>query len=272
MADRGRARSTCPALTASGGAEDLGAGRRARHAAVDGDLDAGDIGCVIGGEIERGLGDFVGFAHAPERAHAADAGLERRHRVFGLGHRRPDRRLRAAGRHLVDADAARRKLGGHIARHRPDRGLRRRVGRPAGGAEHGMHRTVEDDRGAVVEMRERRLHGEENRREIGADDPIELFRRRVTERCRAADAGIGEDDVEPADLCGGFRKGLFGGGCIGDVEVERHGASPEHLFGGNERFRIAAGDHDLGTLIDEGLGGRKTDAAIAASDQGNLVF
>ncbi|MBA9035130.1 membrane protein implicated in regulation of membrane protease activity [Rhizobium leguminosarum] len=49
----------------SGGAEDLGAGGRAPHAVVDSDLDAGDIGRIIRCQIERCLGDFVGFALRP---------------------------------------------------------------------------------------------------------------------------------------------------------------------------------------------------------------
>lgn len=115
------------------------------------------------------------------------------------------------------------------------------------------------------------MHREENRREIGADDLVELLWRCLAKRRRAADAGIGEDDVELADLSDGFRKRLLRGGGIGDIDLQRQHAGAERLFGSRERFRVTAGDHHLGTLVDEDPGGRKTDAAVSAGNQGDLV-
>ena len=40
--------------------------------------------------------------------------------------------------------------------------------------EHGLHRTIQDDRRAIIQMRRRGLNGEENARQVGANDFFEL--------------------------------------------------------------------------------------------------
>src|SRR4051812_45690510 len=78
-----------------------------RHAAVDGEVDAGDVGAFIGGEERDGRGDLPGQASAAHR----DLRGELRGRLLGLfgGEARRGRQGRGvdgAGAHAIHADPA----------------------------------------------------------------------------------------------------------------------------------------------------------------------
>src|SRR5262249_8971192 len=91
---------------------------------------------------------------------------------------------------------------GHDAGKRANAGLGSAIGGIAGIAEHRDDGAIEDDRGIVVEVGQRRLHREEHRGEIGADDLLEHLARGSPERRGAGDAGIDEQDVVLAELPG----------------------------------------------------------------------
>src|SRR4051812_18196016 len=92
-----------------------------RHAAVDVEGVAGDVGGLVGGEVEDGGGDLGALAEA---AHG-DGGEDRLALLLveGVGHGRLDH----AGRDAVDGDVAARDLGGERLRQADEPSLRGRV-------------------------------------------------------------------------------------------------------------------------------------------------
>ncbi len=121
-------------------------------------------------------------------------------------------------------------------------------------------------------MRQRCLHGEEDRGQIGADDGFELFERGLAERRCAADAGIGEDNVKIAKLFSRFSESFLRGCNIGHVDLQRQHVATKSFDGGGKGLWIAAGNGDLGAFVDEDAGGGKADAAVSAGDDGNFVL
>ena len=130
---------------------------------------------------------------------------------------------------------------------------------------------VENDRGVVVEMRQRGLHGEEHAGEVGADDLFKGLERGGAKRRAARDTGVGEHDVVFAELVGSLRERGFGGGDVGGVGHHRERVWTEFPGGGIEGCLIPPCDDDLGALGHEHSCGRKTDAAVATCNQRRLV-
>jgi hypothetical protein len=95
------------------------------RATVGGDGRAGDVACSVGRQEGDDLGDLLRLGGAVERRGRAELSDELRPgRCRGV-----DR----TGGDGVDADTAAAELGGPVAGHRRKRGLRRAVGRAAGG-------------------------------------------------------------------------------------------------------------------------------------------
>ena len=86
----------------------------------------------------------------------------------------------------------------------------------------------------------------------------------------AGDAGVGEDDVEFAELFADLLEyGLAGLG-VGDVAAEADGFGAEVGEGGVEGLLISAGNGDLSAFLDEETGCGEADAAVASGDKGFL--
>src|SRR5690348_10708003 len=101
---------TSPAADLTRSTEDRRAGGGSGSAAVDEELLPLDMRGVVGGEEQHGPGDMLGFADVAEWRGAADPRFKRLLRFRRCGRGAPDRGADRAGRHDVDADAARRKL------------------------------------------------------------------------------------------------------------------------------------------------------------------
>jgi hypothetical protein len=83
-----------------------------------------------------------------------------------------------------------------------------------------MYRSVKDDAAVVVQQRRSRIHGKECAVEIGVDDVFKGGFLGLANRRGAADAGIGENDVELPEISGqGVEEPLavFGDGDVGAV-------------------------------------------------------
>src|SRR5215468_9153938 len=75
-------------------------------------------------------------------------------------------------------------------------------------------------------MRQRRLHREEHRGDIGLEDLLESFQRGRPEWGVAGNAGIGKEDVELAEFLGRAADGRLGGGGVGYIQVSASAFGP----------------------------------------------
>ena len=93
-----------------------------------------------------------------------------------------------------------------IARAIETAALRGRIGRQAGLAHIVLHRSVEDDACVVVQQRSGGVDGEECAVQVRMDDILERCFVRGAGRRPAANSGIGEDDVQLAEILGKIRE------------------------------------------------------------------
>src|SRR5262249_8834559 len=131
---------------------------------------------------------------------------------------------------------------------------------------------VQDDRGAVRQQRQRLLHREQHALHVDVEDRVvELLSDRAQGR-QLRDAGIGEDNVEPALLP------LDPGEEAIEVAEVRHVSLDAGHIASDLRDRrrrrglTAPGDEDVGAFLHELLRRRETDAAVATRDECDLAF
>jgi hypothetical protein len=91
----------------------------------------------------------------------------------------------------------------------------------------------------------------------------ELLARHILQPARRGPAGVVEQAVEAAERLGrgGDRRGDVG--FLRHVRLHEAGAAAHPFGDGLARFHVAAGQHDLGPVLDEDLDRRFTDAAGA---------
>ena len=146
LGERACARSALAAI-------DRRARGRACCAAIDKDFRALHVRGIVGGQEQHGLGDFLGLAEPAQRDGARDPLVQYALLASAVGAAPFQIGVFAAPGATTltrmprgdSSDAITRAIARTPA-------LAGRIGRVAGIAEHGNHRAVEDDRGAVVQM------------------------------------------------------------------------------------------------------------------------
>src|SRR5258708_35677791 len=88
------------------------------HSAIDGQVDAGDVAAVVGSEEQRGFGDFLTAAHAPQRHLAGDCLLESIDLFLTHSRLAEDRRIDGPGDYGIDAEPAFFEVGVATSRQR----------------------------------------------------------------------------------------------------------------------------------------------------------
>ncbi len=188
-----------------------------------------------------------------EAEHAADAGIvycRSRDKVEEVARWLSEKGRAAlpyhAGRHRVDADAARAEGRGEMLHQRIDGALGGRIGRQRADGGMGGKRRQKNDAAAAAEDRQELLHQEERRADVDGKETVEIRDRGVLDRRRLGDAGIGDEDVQTAagNVTNPLGKGMS---AIGSREV------------GANHVGAAAGLADLG---DDGLGFRRAAAVM----------
>jgi len=125
----------------------------------------------------------------------------------------------------------------------------------------------------VAISRHRLLHGEVDALHVGVEGGVEHRLGCRRQRSEGADAGVGEEHVDPAAaelarrLDHAIEVGEAGG--VGDDAVRRR-AEPRGA--GRDGLRIATDDDDARSLVDEPLCDGQADAAVAAGDERDLAF
>mmetsp|Transcript_5199 Transcript_5199/g.19368 ORF Transcript_5199/g.19368 Transcript_5199/m.19368 type:complete len:476 (-) Transcript_5199:1242-2669(-) len=162
--------------------------------------------------------------------------------------------------HRVDAD-----LPEHAkARHRcdvddapADEGARRRATRPG---QHALAHLLRDEEGAA---------------RVGVHHEVVVVLGDVGEALGGADAGVVDQDVQRADLGLGMGHGGLDADDIGDVQRHDMGVAAAAFDLGAqvlEPLDTAAGQHDTGTGLGQGLGELRAQAAGRTGDQGHAAF
>src|SRR6266403_2520541 len=271
--DRGPTRRSCaPGVSSSLPVPWAVRGLHLCEAAVHRQFRSRDVAAVVGCEKHHGLGDLIGRAEPAERSGACNHLPELPARFRGRHHAFQTGRVDGARAHCVHANAAILQVRCQCPRERAHGGLCGAVDavcrRPFAGADG----RVQDDRGAVRQQRQRLLHREKHALHVDVEDPVvQLLGDRAQGR-KHRDAGIGEDNVEPAllplDLC---EEAI-------EVAEVRHvsldaGHIASDLLDRRRRLRLAApGDEDVGAFLHEPLRRRETDAAVATRDECDFSF
>jgi len=141
---------------------------------VNHDFSACKNGRVIRSQVQNRFRDFIGLAESAEGNGLANPLLQLSLCVFRGRYKGPDRGSSGARGHLVYPDFAWRELRSQISRHGAYTAFCCGIGSESRYPEHGLHRTIQDDRRAIIQMRRRGLNGEENARQVGANDFFEL--------------------------------------------------------------------------------------------------
>ena len=231
---------------------------------------AGDPTSGIGGEEGDGAGDVVRLGHALQRLHAereVPAGLgpgEARH--VGLHH---------PGCNGVHPHAPRPEDQGEVLDQRVDRTLGRRVGRQVPHRRVRRERGGEDDAGALLPDRQQLLDQEVGGTHVDGELRVEVLDRRLFDRGRRGDAGIGDQDVQTVadDLphLGGEPVRPPG---LGQVGPDGFGPPARGLDLVHDRARLggvaAIMDEHLRASRGERQGGGTADAARGAGDERGL--
>jgi hypothetical protein len=114
-------------------------------------------------------------------------------------------------------------------------------------------------------------------REVGAlhvDRELTVEERLVAllDRREEADAGVDEQDVDPAGQLRGLGDDAIDVGELRHVRLDGAAVRAERGLGLLQRLGIAARDDHAGAFAGEGLGGRQADAAVAAGDECDLAL
>ena len=161
------------------------------------DRRAGDVGGLVGGEEQHGVRHVVRRAEAAERHRAL-------HRLDELGRAVPAQRLGhdVAGLDAVDGDAERRELDRRGADQAVDAGLGGGVVAMAraGDARAGDRaRSARCGRSAARASPACGLEREEAAAEVDREHPVPLLDRDVRQQRQGIDAGVLDQDVDPAE-------------------------------------------------------------------------
>ena len=122
----------------------------------------------------------------------------------------------------------------------------------------------------LSDQREQRLNREDDPFDVDVEQKLEVFLGDVAQRGAAADAGIGEQDVDPTKACRRFIQS-FEIGWTGDVTGHGISVRTELRRGGVEFGAAPTGDDDAGALVDEALCCRESDTAASPGNDRRLV-
>src|SRR5439155_13208487 len=86
------------------------------------------------------------------------------------------------------------------------------------------------------------------------------------------DAGVNEEDVDLAEFLRNRRIEAVEVGKFRDIGLNGKDTVADRLDCLVECFLATSGNRDLGAFFRKALGGGKTDAAVAAGDDGDLTF
>ena len=133
-----------------------------------------------------------------------------------------------------------------------------------------MYRSVKDDAAVIIQQRSGCIDGKESAIEVGVDDVLKDGFVGRARRRSAGDAGICEDDVEPAEISGKCCEeplAVFGYGDVCAVAARARSKFGDSFV---QRLLVTAGNGDLGAFRNENAGSGKTDAAVASGDESFL--
>jgi hypothetical protein len=126
--------------------------------------------------------------------------------------------------------------------------------------------SVEDDAGVVAQQRSGGVGSEESAIHVDVDDIFKNCFIRSASRRPAADSGIGEDDVQLAEIPAKIREEPFAvvpHGNVGAIAT-RVGSQFGDCF--IQRLLIPAGNRDYRAFCNEEAGSSQADAAVSAGD------
>ena len=200
--------------------------------------------------IDRQAEPFQG----PEIRHSPLNGLGGP-RLIGTGHIMPG----VGGKH-IGLDASRRDgvdgntlgpgVGGETTGEALDRGLGPGVDGVVGHAGHARRdRGHEDDAAAVREVAQGVLGDEELGARVEAEDAVVVVFRDVFFGAEDLHAGIGDDDVEPAEVRERLREELSDLRHFGDVGADGDGFAADRL---DLRYDVVGGGRAVGVVDDDG--------------------
>src|SRR5271155_5293801 len=177
-----------------------------RHAAVDEQQGAGDVGGIVGGQKQDRGGDLLGPAGTLQHGALRGPGVVLLDGLAGscdaaLMERREDR-ARADG---VHTNALRRVVGGERPRQARDRSLGGVVQQVAAACDNGTYGGDVNDGAALVaaHQRNRRLGTEGVAHQVDVEYLVPARRARLVDLLVFADAGIVDEDVEAPELLRG---------------------------------------------------------------------
>ena len=163
------------------------------------------------------------------------------------------------------------------ARELHDAAFARGVSRRKAGAEDRHHRADVDDLAAARLLHGRidRLRAQEGAGEVGVDDAVPFLEIERVRGLADVDAGIVDEDVDPAELAADALDHARDRGLVGDVggDRDRLDAAPRELGDRRVRFLLVApDDRDAGAGVRQPARHAEPDAAIAAGDDRDLAF
>ena len=236
----------------------------------------GDVLGLVGGEIERHVGDVDGLAEVLDHAVGRVARLRLGGEVLGDGLRGDD-----AGVEHVDAHTCVRDLTRHLTAEVVDAGLGHAVADLRTVGAHGGDRADVDDAAGVLldhGLVERFLAGVEHGRKVNTDRLFKLFVGALGDVEVLAGVGLAkvvDQHVEAAFLGDALVDHASVRGGVVRLKVHELGLSAAGSCRLNGRFtglHVAAGVVDLCALINEEVSDRAADAAGARRDQRDFSF
>src|SRR5579872_5039220 len=165
------------------------------HAAIDVELDSGNVTRLVRCEERNSFGDLIRISQPAERNVLRKVVFHLRQRVALLPSVE-NWRVNMSRADGVDADAAVLQFVGPGPRERPDRRLGGAVNADRREAFHVSNRPRENDRPTVVYKRKRLLHGEEHSFHVGVEVKIVELLVHAAEWRQLRDPGIREDHVD----------------------------------------------------------------------------
>src|SRR5215203_4812929 len=232
---------------------------------------AGDVGGILAGEEQEGRRDLARLAGALHRRLGAEA-----RDVLGVEGRGDERRPDRPRRDAVHPDALLDELLRERAGEGDDRALRGAVVEKLRAAAIGRHRCGVDDRGALLQMRQRRLGHEEIAEDVGSEGALDLLRRDLVDvLLRMLLGGVVDEDVEAAEAVDDLLDRLLAEAGVADVAGDGEAVAPLGLDEPLGLARVLAlvqvHDGDVRALAGEQDRHGAADAGVAAGDDRDLV-